>query len=209
MKDDKDKRVIKGENTKNKILKASIALFSKKGYDATSISEISKKAKVTKSLLYHHYKNKDDILKHIMSHYLTQVQEIIDYEMEKHEIKNLDSFFISLKSSTHNFLSENRMIVKILLSESFKNKEFSFHLFRIFEDFKNYIYTKIGEEEAMKIHNKLNCRVEEFYFHFIPTIIFSAFNDLWCEYFKISSDETRNIFFSILENMEGCELCNI
>ena len=68
MKDNKikDKRIIKGEETKLKILKAGIELFSKKGYDATSVNEISKKAKLTKSLLYHHFKNKESILIQIM-----------------------------------------------------------------------------------------------------------------------------------------------
>ena len=54
----KDKRKIKGEETKSKILKASIELFSNKGYNATSVNEISEKAKLTKSLLYHHFNSK-------------------------------------------------------------------------------------------------------------------------------------------------------
>ena len=49
-------------NTKERILIESLKLFAKKGYDAVSVSDISKKLDITKGALYRHYQNKRDIL---------------------------------------------------------------------------------------------------------------------------------------------------
>ncbi len=38
---------------KERILRASIKLFSKKGFDATSVTEIAQSAEVTKALIYY------------------------------------------------------------------------------------------------------------------------------------------------------------
>ncbi len=47
---------------KNKIRKAAINLFYKKGYFAASMSEIASATGIRKSSIYHHYANKEDIL---------------------------------------------------------------------------------------------------------------------------------------------------
>lgn len=40
---------------KERILHASIQLFSEKGFDATSVTEIAKSADVTKALIYYYF----------------------------------------------------------------------------------------------------------------------------------------------------------
>ena len=41
--------------TKEKILKSALDLFAEKGYDSSSISEICRKAEITKGALYWHF----------------------------------------------------------------------------------------------------------------------------------------------------------
>lgn len=47
-----------GETTREKILVAATDLFIEQGYDATSISQIARQAKVNRSLIFHHFENK-------------------------------------------------------------------------------------------------------------------------------------------------------
>lgn len=47
--------------TKDRILKSALALFAKMGYDATSVSMIAEELGMTKSALYKHYRNKQDV----------------------------------------------------------------------------------------------------------------------------------------------------
>lgn len=49
------------EETREKILTASLALFAEKGFSATSMRDIANEAKVAVGLTYHYYKNKAEI----------------------------------------------------------------------------------------------------------------------------------------------------
>ncbi|MBD2209310.1 TetR/AcrR family transcriptional regulator [Calothrix sp. FACHB-156] len=48
--------------TKEQILKAAMELFFSKGYHATSIDDVAKTAKISKGLLYHYFKGKEDLI---------------------------------------------------------------------------------------------------------------------------------------------------
>lgn len=53
-------------DTKEKILQTSLELFSRKGYEAVSVSDISGELGITKGALYKHYESKRDILESIL-----------------------------------------------------------------------------------------------------------------------------------------------
>ena len=50
------------EKSREKILSAALELFANKGYDATSIDSIAKKAGISKGLIYNYYESKKSIL---------------------------------------------------------------------------------------------------------------------------------------------------
>ncbi len=50
--------------TAEKIVECSIALFNEYGYDGTSVSDISKATKMSRGILYHYFKNKDNLYLH-------------------------------------------------------------------------------------------------------------------------------------------------
>ncbi|MDO4273262.1 MAG: TetR/AcrR family transcriptional regulator [Eubacteriales bacterium] len=54
------------EQTLESIIDASAELFSKKGYEQTSIQDILDITKLSKGGLYHHFKSKDEILEAVM-----------------------------------------------------------------------------------------------------------------------------------------------
>jgi AcrR family transcriptional regulator len=202
-----DKRIIKGEETKQKILKASIELFSQKGYDATSVNEISKKAKLTKSLLYHHFKNKESILIQVMNDYIKRTKEIFDEVATEINPSNIDEFHYNFHNTINAFLSENKKIIKILLAESFNHQEITFNLFEIFNDFKKHFYSKASEPIKTN-RNELELIIENFYIRFLPPIIFSVLNDAWCEYYKIKNEDTQKIFANIMNKIKHDEYKN-
>ena len=53
--------------TKAKILTESRLLFSKKGFDATTIEDIAKESGVNKALIYYYFKNKSGLYSSVMS----------------------------------------------------------------------------------------------------------------------------------------------
>lgn len=63
-------RVIKDADVrKNEILDAAHALFSQRGFDGTSISDIIGKVDVARGTIYYHFKSKEDILDALINRY--------------------------------------------------------------------------------------------------------------------------------------------
>jgi len=60
-------RIVKeADERKSEILDAAEALFSEKGYDETSISDIIEKVGVARGTVYYHFKSKEDVLNAII-----------------------------------------------------------------------------------------------------------------------------------------------
>lgn len=57
------------EETVKKILDVSFRLFREKGYDHTTIQDITRELGMSKGAIYHHFKSKEDILDHISDRY--------------------------------------------------------------------------------------------------------------------------------------------
>jgi TetR/AcrR family transcriptional regulator, cholesterol catabolism regulator len=84
-------------SSRQEILRTSARLFRERGYDATSMNDISAALKLSKGGLYHHFRSKDEILFHIMNHamditearVIVPVREIADAEEKLRELIRL------------------------------------------------------------------------------------------------------------------------
>jgi AcrR family transcriptional regulator len=57
---------------------AAAALFAERGYASTSIADIAASCGVSKALLYHYYRDKEDLLYDIAASYVDRLQSIVD-----------------------------------------------------------------------------------------------------------------------------------
>lgn len=62
-------------NLKDKIVTTASELFSKNGFDKTTIEEIIRAADCSKGGFYHHFKSKDEILDYVIDNYLLDFKE--------------------------------------------------------------------------------------------------------------------------------------
>lgn len=60
--------------TRGQILKATRELFFTKGYHATSIDDVAKEAQISKGLLYHYFKGKEDLLAALVD---TRIEDLL------------------------------------------------------------------------------------------------------------------------------------
>lgn len=72
------------EQTKQKLLKAALAVFSERGYEATRLSDIADKANVTRGAIYWHFGNKEklflELVKESMSPFFQLVETTLNEE---------------------------------------------------------------------------------------------------------------------------------
>lgn len=67
-----------GDQTRNQIIQAAEKLFANKGFSGTSISMIAAKAKVNRSLIFHHFKNKEELWKAVKSSFADNMGETLE-----------------------------------------------------------------------------------------------------------------------------------
>ena len=64
---------IKGVETQQTILESALELFSKNGYDATSVAEICSQANISKGAFYHHFPSKQELFLVLLRTWLKDV----------------------------------------------------------------------------------------------------------------------------------------
>ena len=69
--------------TKRKIFETSMKLFAQKGYDATSIEDITATVGVAKGTLYYHFTSKEEIFNFLVEEGIKLLQNSIDIKISK------------------------------------------------------------------------------------------------------------------------------
>jgi len=72
-----------GADTRAEILRVAMDLFIEKGFEGTSTRDIATAVGITKSSLYHHFRNKDDIALHLSERRLRDVEELLEWVAEQ------------------------------------------------------------------------------------------------------------------------------
>lgn len=75
----------RGADKRERILRAAIKVFARKGFYATRVSEIAKAAGVADGTIYLYFKNKDDVLVSIFEDRITKLLAFLRGEIDKAE----------------------------------------------------------------------------------------------------------------------------
>ena len=71
--------------TKRKIFEASMKLFAEKGYDGTSIEEITSAVGVAKGTLYYHFSSKEEIFNFLIEEGMNLLKNSIKIKIDKQD----------------------------------------------------------------------------------------------------------------------------
>lgn len=89
--------------SRENIEKIALELFAINGYHATSISQIAKKAGISKGLLYNYYENKEQLLNVVVTKVFDEIMRIIQMNEKLSAGKQIEQMIIQ----TINHLKEN------------------------------------------------------------------------------------------------------
>jgi len=107
--------------TKRKIFETSMKLFAEKGYEATSIEEITATVGVAKGTLYYHFSSKEEIFNFLIEEGIKLLQNSIDIKTSKRNnyIDKIKAIvLIQIK-----IVAKYEDIITILLSQFWGNEE--------------------------------------------------------------------------------------
>ena len=105
-----------------KIVNASIELFSSKGFETTSVSQIALKAGVSKGLIYNYFDSKKDLLKGVFDYFGSEERNIMIEVMDE----NPRIFLKNLFQYTFRELKERPDFWKMVMGMSIQPDMYSF-----------------------------------------------------------------------------------
>lgn len=123
---------------KQQAIQAAIELFATQGFEKTSIAQVCETAKVSKGLVFHHFKNKDDLLRQVfvrMAEIISEVGESVDLSSEGMLVKErfinlIEHIFLSMADPQQKLFYQLdyqvkcqpslRLILKDLLDERYQ-----------------------------------------------------------------------------------------
>ena len=138
--------------TKRKIFETSMKLFAEKGYDATSIEEITATVGVAKGTLYYHFSSKEEIFNFLIEEGIKLLQNSIDIKTAKHnnyidKIKAI--ILIQIK-----IVAKYEDIITIILSQFWgneaRNKKCQDHVYDYIGQIEHIVQEGIEKGEIKK-----------------------------------------------------------
>ncbi|NPE48005.1 TetR/AcrR family transcriptional regulator [Sphingobacterium prati] len=94
----------KAEQTRQFIIERTAPIFNKKGYFATSLSDITTATGLTKGSIYGNFKDKDDLAIHVYTYQSEKISEAVNQQiiLQKTALKKLFAFFDFYKENFKN-----------------------------------------------------------------------------------------------------------
>ncbi len=78
-----EKRARNGGDKRERILRAAVKVFARKGFFASRVSEIAKAAGVADGTIYLYFKNKDDVLTSLFEDRMSRLLDVLRTEMSR------------------------------------------------------------------------------------------------------------------------------
>lgn len=170
-------------NARNRILNSAVAVFAEISFDAARVDQIAKRAEVPKSLIYYHFKSKNQILEVILEDFFTAFSDLVREINLKSPIPQKE-----LRKTYYNFLSDNEETVRVAIFESFKSKYKDPPLLKLLD-----LFIKLTGK-----YSNNNRHAIELYTNLIPTASFICLGDQFCSKYNIDRDEYIDMFSDIL-----------
>lgn len=137
--------------TKRKIFETSMDLFAKKGYEATSIEEITSVVGVAKGTLYYHFSSKEEIFYFLIEEGMKLLKNSIDIKTSKLEnsldkLKAIILIQIKIIIKYENFIS---MLLSQIWGQEPRNKKCREYVFEYINMIEDIIKEGIEKEELI------------------------------------------------------------
>lgn len=189
-------------DARNRILQAAVEIFSAKSFDGSRVDEIAERASVPKSLIYYHFKSKNEILEALIKKFLYQYLELITVaETDTHQVK-AEELQERIQTKYWMFAENNSDLIRIILVESLKKSTAKPVIFKIVESMIEKESTYLISDTSDN-YDKQERLVAEFFTNLIPISAYFCFRDSWINHFQMEEKNLNNIFINVFMATHG------
>lgn len=188
-----------GEQTaRERILQAAIKVFAEKSFEGARVDEISREAKVPKSLIYYHFKSKDEILDVLIREFIDEYTLLLGkVPKETHQQKAYS--MPDRMGGYYQFGQRYADLVRIVLMDSLKKTTEPPVIYRMLDAF-------IAQDSQLLLDEHYDVqerRVTEFFTSFLPNCAYLCFADTWPDYYKIDKQQFGALFANAIKETHG------
>lgn len=139
--------------SKQKIIDASIELFSEFGFAGTPISKIAKEAGVSKGLIYNYFETKEDIVKGIIDSLLEESKDAEQAIMEAFQNASPIEIIALVIDQSHQFLVKQKSKWRLVTILAFKMNNFPYIHDIMIQKYNGYVQLFSGVFSQLGFEN--------------------------------------------------------
>lgn len=179
-----DLRIIKGNETKDRILAASMKIISEEGIDGLSAKKIADILGISKSNIFHHFGSVDEVLNAIFQSILDSLVKPV----KAYEGQDLEMFLLFLGESIYSLSEEEKLSYSVLLNfynTCLFNEKYRVYLLKTKDEMIDAIATQLSryssqrKERLLIIAEMIIMTLDGYGLHFLLESDIVAFKEFW------------------------------
>lgn len=187
---------------RNRILQAAVNIFAAKSYDGSRIEEIAQLANVPKSLIYYHFKSKEDILAALIEKFMTEYRAMLGTAERGASQSQAEHLAGKLHRLYRDFAFANTDLVRVMLIDSLKKSNTSPSVFQVAEALVEAEAAALGPEQAEGF-DKNERMIAQFFTGVMPLFAYLCFADSWVGHFGIDKESFDRHFMKAIAGTFG------
>ena len=186
-------------NARERILEAALKIFAEKSFEGSRIDEISREANVPKSLIYYHFKSKNEILEVLTADLISEYQNVIAAIPKQSHQEKAAELAGRMKNVYFEFVQKNADLIRVIFIDSLKKSKETPAFYKILDA----LFANETRDNPIAESELQERRVVEFFTSFIPNYAYLCFAQSWTEYFKIDKQSFDRLYLKAYEETHG------
>lgn len=195
----KGKYNMKEQNARERILKAALKVFAEKSFEGSRMDEIAREASAPKSLIYYHFKSKDEILEVLTTNFLEEYEGLLGEHVKETHQEKAEELSDRMKHVYYGFGQQNADLVRVMLVEALKKSSNQTALFQMID----CVMKKEAEEKNLTERELQERRIAEFFSNFMPNFAYVCFGESWTNYFNMERKQFDELYLKVYEETHG------
>lgn len=187
------------QNARERILQAALKVFAEKSFEGSRIDEIAREANVPKSLIYYHFKSKNEILEVLSARFIEEYERLLSASSNETHQEKAQGLTERMKNVYYEFGQKNADLVRVMFIDSLKKSNEKPILYKVLDA----LIAKDIKNDSDADYDIQERRIAEFFTSLIPNYAYICFADSWTQYFGVDRKRFDQLYGKIYGEIHG------